>query len=107
MATLNPDDIESIEILKDAFATAIYGSRGAAGVILITTKKGSRDKTQVNVGYTLSLDRPLGKLDLLTGDQYAMVYNQFYNTTNYSLSTANTDWLDAVTRTAVRRVTAS
>ena len=101
LATLNPDDIESIEILKDAFATAIYGSRGAAGVILITTKKGSRDKTQVNVGYTLSLDRPLGKLDLLSGDQYAMVYNQFYKTSNYSLSTANTDWLDAVTRTAV------
>lgn len=101
LATLNPDDIESIEILKDAFATAIYGSRGAAGVILITTKKGKRDNTQVNVGYTLSMDRPLGKLDLLTGDQYATVYNDYYNTTDYSLSRANTDWLDAVTRTAV------
>ena len=101
LATLNPEDIESIEILKDAFATAIYGSRGAAGVILITTKKGSRDKTRINVGYTLSLDRPLGKLDLLNGDQYAMVYNQYDNTSDYSLSTANTDWVDAVTRTAV------
>ncbi len=101
LATLNPDDIESIEILKDAFATAIYGSRGAAGVILITTKKGSRDKTQVNVGYTLSLDRPLGKLDLLDGEDYAKVYDIYYNTTGYSQSHANTDWIDAVTRTAV------
>ena len=100
LASLNPDDIESIEILKDAFATAIYGSRGAAGGILITTKKGSRDKTQVNVGYTLSVDRPMGKLDLLTGDQYSMVYNNYYNTTAYQ-PLANTDWLDAVTRTAV------
>lgn len=101
LATLNPDDIESIEILKDAFATAIYGSRGAAGVILITTKKGSRDKTQINVGYTLSLDRPLGKLDLLDGEDYAKVYDMYYNTTGYSQSHANTDWIDAVTRTAV------
>lgn len=101
LATLNPDDIESIEILKDAFATAIYGSRGAAGVILITTKKGRRDNTQINVGYTLSMDRPLGKLDMLTGDQYATVYNNYYNTTDYSRSMANTDWIDAVTRTAV------
>jgi len=100
LASLNPDDIESIEILKDAFATAIYGSRGAAGVILITTKKGARGKTQVNVGYTLSLDRPIGKLSLLNGEQYAMVYNNYYNTSDY-LSLANTDWLDAVTRTAV------
>lgn len=100
LAALNPDDIESIEILKDAFATAIYGSRGAAGVILITTKKGARGKTQVNVGYTLSLDRPLGKLSLLDGNQYAMVYNNYYNTSAY-LPIADTDWLDAVTRTAM------
>ena len=101
LATLNPEDIESIEILKDAFATAIYGSRGAAGVILITTKKGSRDKTQVNVGYTLGLDRPLGKLDLLNGSEYSQVYNAYYNTSAYGQSQANTDWIDAVTRTAV------
>lgn len=100
LATLNPDDIESIEILKDAFATAIYGSRGAAGVILITTKKGSRDRTQVNVGYTLSVDKPLGKLSLTNGSEYAQVYNQYYNTTEYQ-NLANTDWIDEVTRTAV------
>ncbi len=100
LAALNPDDIESIEILKDAFATAIYGARGAAGVILITTKKGSRGKTKVNVGYTVSLDRPIGKLDLLNGDEYATIYNAYYNTNAYQKK-YNTDWLDEVTRTAV------
>lgn len=99
LATLNPDDIESIEILKDAFATAIYGSRGAAGVILITTKKGRRDRTQVNVGYTVSIDNPMGKLDLLNGDEYSDVYNRYYKTGYPKF--ANTDWVDAVTRTAV------
>ncbi len=100
LAALNPDDIESIEILKDAFATAIYGARGAAGVILITTKKGSRGRAKVNVGYTVSLDRPLGKLDLLNGDEYATIYNAYYNTDTYQKK-YNTDWLDKVTRTAV------
>lgn len=100
LATLNPDDIESIEILKDAFATAIYGSRGAAGVVLITTKKGRRDRTQVNVGYTLALDRPIGKPDLLTGDEYAMMYSMYHKGGSFPVL-ANTDWLDAVTRTAV------
>lgn len=100
LATLNPDDIESIEILKDAFATAIYGSRGAAGVVLITTKKGSRDKTQVNVSYTLGVERPLGKLDLLNGDQYSQIYSQYYPNASYPAG-YNTDWVDAVTRTAV------
>lgn len=100
LATLNPDDIESIEILKDAFATAIYGSRGAAGVILITTKKGSRDRTQVNVGYTLSVDRPVGKLDLLTGDEYSRIYSAYYPGSSFPRY-KNTDWLDEVTRTAV------
>lgn len=100
LATLNPDDIESIEILKDAFATAIYGSRGAAGVVLITTKKGSRDRTQVNIGYTLGIDRPLGKLDLLNGEEYSTIYTLYHKGDNYPVL-ANTDWVDAVTRTAV------
>ncbi len=100
LAALNPDDIESIEILKDAFATAIYGSRGAAGVVLITTKKGTRNQTQVNVGYTLAIDRPLGKLNLLSGDEYSEIYSM-YNTGSRFPKGANTDWVDAVTRTAV------
>lgn len=100
LANINPDDIESIEILKDAFATAIYGSRGAAGVILITTKKGTQGKTKVNVGYTLSIDNPIGKLDLLNGDEYSQIYSLYYPKGNYPAG-YNTDWLDAVTRTAV------
>lgn len=100
LATLNPDDIESIEILKDAFATAIYGSRGAAGVILITTKKGSKDKTRVNVGYTLGLDNPLGKQSLLSGDEYSTIYSLYYPNLSFP-KLENTDWIDAVTRTAV------
>ena len=100
LANINPDDIESIEILKDAFATAIYGSRGAAGVILITTKKGSKGRTKVNVGYTLGIDNPIGKLDLLNGDQYSQVYSTYYPKGKFPMG-YNTDWIDAITRTAV------
>lgn len=100
LASLNPDDIESIEILKDAFSTAIYGSRGSAGVILITTKKGSREKTQVNINYTLSVENPLDKLDMLNGDEYSAIYSSYYPD-GYFPTGHNTDWVDAVTRTAV------
>lgn len=100
LMSLNPDDIESIEILKDAFSTAIYGSRGSAGVILITTKKGSREKTQVNVNYSMAIDNPIGKLDLLNGDEYAAIYSAYYPDGNFPTG-YNTDWVDAVTRTAV------
>ena len=100
LLSLNPDDIESIEILKDAFATSIYGSRGSAGVVLITTKKGNYSRPSVNLSYTLSLDRPIGKLDLLNGDEYVQIYKQFYPNDIYTAG-HNTDWLDAVTRTAV------
>nr|MDE7073728.1 SusC/RagA family TonB-linked outer membrane protein [Odoribacter sp.] len=100
LTALNPDDIESIEILKDAFATAIYGSRGSAGVILITTKKGSRERTKVDVTYSVSFDRPIGKLDLLNGEEYNRIYTMLYPNTPFT-SPYNTDWLDEVTRTAV------
>lgn len=105
LATLNPDDIESIEILKDAFATAIYGSRGANGVVLVTTKKGSRDRTRIQVTHTLGIDRLMGKLPLLDGDGYAQVYTNYFNGQNFPMGT-NTDWVDAVTRTAVSNNTA-
>ncbi len=102
LAALNPDDIESIEILKDAYATAIYGSRGSAGVILITTKKGAREDAQVTVNYGISFDRPIGKLPVLNGDEYAKIYSMYYPSTGYKFKSGiNTDWVDAVTRTAV------
>jgi TonB-linked SusC/RagA family outer membrane protein len=100
LTSLNPDDIESIEILKDAFATAIYGSRGSAGVILITTKKGSRDRTKIDVTYSMSIENPLGKLKLLNGEQYNMIYSMYYPNSPFT-SQYNTDWIDEVTRQAV------
>lgn len=67
---INPADIESIEVLKDADATAIYGSRGANGVVLITTKKGKVGKTRVNVNLSSSLGKVTRFLDLMNTEQY-------------------------------------
>jgi len=107
LLSLNVNDIESIEILKDAYATAIYGSRGSAGVVLITTKKGKRDNAQVSLSYAASFERPLGKLALLNGDEYSAIYSQYYPNDRYNAG-FNTDWLDEITRTAFsHRVSAS
>lgn len=73
---LNPRDIESIEVLKDASATAIYGSRGANGVILITTKKGKKGKTNIDAFYSASLSEISKKLDVLNGVEYAQYQNE-------------------------------
>src|SRR4030095_11399276 len=67
---LNPNDIASMEILKDASATAIYGSRGANGVVLITTKKGQRGRTSINFNSTVSLDSYNSLTDWMTGGEY-------------------------------------
>ncbi len=73
--SLNPNDIESIEILKDASATAIYGSRGANGVVLITTKKGDKDKITLNYsGYT-GIQNISNKIDVLSTDEYINFIN--------------------------------
>ncbi|SFW59106.1 TonB-linked outer membrane protein, SusC/RagA family [Sinomicrobium oceani] len=68
--SLNPNDIESIEILKDASATAIYGSRGANGVILITTKRGSAQRISVNYDAYIGVQSVAKKMDLLSAGQY-------------------------------------
>jgi TonB-linked SusC/RagA family outer membrane protein len=70
---IHPNDIESIEVLKDADATAIYGSRGANGVVLITTKKGTEGKTQVKVNLSNTLSQVSHFLDLMDTDQYLEV----------------------------------
>ena len=67
---LNPNDISSIEILKDASATAIYGSRGANGVVLISTKKGQRGRTSINFNSTVSLDNYKSLTDWISGGEY-------------------------------------
>jgi TonB-dependent starch-binding outer membrane protein SusC len=70
MADINPNDIESIEILKDAAATSIYGSRGANGVILITTKKGKAGKTKFNFDYSTGIINPTNRLEFLSAQEH-------------------------------------
>jgi TonB-linked SusC/RagA family outer membrane protein len=71
LASINPSDIESIEILKDASATAIYGSRGANGVVIITTKRGSYGKSQISVDASYGFQEVANKLEMLNSKQYA------------------------------------
>ncbi|MEA3477258.1 MAG: TonB-dependent receptor [Bacteroidota bacterium] len=78
---INPNDIESIEVLKDASSTAIYGSRGANGVVLITTKrgkKGGRSKPVFDVNYKINFARPTGMYDLLSNEEYMSLYQEAY-----------------------------
>ena len=71
LTSINPSDIESIEILKDASATAIYGSRGANGVVIITTKRGEAGKSEISAEISLGMQSVSNKLDLLNSQQYA------------------------------------
>lgn len=92
-----PNDIESIEILKDASATAIYGSRGANGVILVTTKKGRNGKMQVELNSTYSSQNVSQRIDLLNASEFAN-YRQTINSA-YQQGSAETDWQDLIYRT--------
>lgn len=76
IADLNPADIESMEVLKDAAATAIYGSRGANGVILITTKKGRAGKTRFDFGYSQGIVDPTNRLDFISAEQHLRLRDQ-------------------------------
>ena len=71
---LNPNDIESIEVLKDAASAAIYGSRAAGGVVLITTKRGKEGKTQVNYDYQFGITQLAKKIDMLNAMEFAELY---------------------------------
>lgn len=82
ISTINPNDIESLEVLKDASATAIYGARGANGVILITTKKGTTGKPAFNYGFSAGTQRLNNKLDLLSAGDYAKKSNAWAATQN-------------------------
>src|SRR5690606_11359580 len=75
---INPSDIESIEVLKDADATAIYGSRGANGVGLITTKKGAAGKPRLQAGYSTGYGEVANRLDLLNTEQWLAVREQAF-----------------------------
>lgn len=76
LSMLNPQDIESMEVLKDASATAIYGSRGANGVVLITTKNGKEGKLNINISSSLSISNVIKKIDVLTGPEFARYRNE-------------------------------
>ncbi|WP_256006348.1 SusC/RagA family TonB-linked outer membrane protein [Pedobacter deserti] len=104
LGNLNPSDIESIEVLKDAYATSIYGSRGASGVILVTTKKGSEKNAVVNFRYITGAAQPIGTYSLLNGQQYNQLYTALYQelgTPATFASADNTDWVKAISRTAI------
>jgi TonB-dependent starch-binding outer membrane protein SusC len=97
---LNPNDIASIDILKDASATAIYGSRGANGVILITTKSGRGRKMAVEYGTVLSVAEPANRLDLLNRDEFLAGAEALGGDRALLDQGGNTDWQDVVLRTS-------
>ena len=96
---INPQDIESIEVLKDASASAIYGSRAANGVIVITTKKGSKGRTQINVSMTTGLSTLANKVNVFKADEFRKQVVAVNGTLQDG--GANTDWQDELTRTGV------
>ena len=105
LSTINPQDIESFNVLKDASATAIYGSRGSNGVIIITTKKGrSGMAPQISYAGSLTISKNNKTLKVLNGDEFRSYITDLYGTDHdayRALGTANTDWQDLIYRTAV------
>jgi TonB-linked SusC/RagA family outer membrane protein len=105
LSIINPNDIESMTVLKDASATAIYGNRASAGVILITTKKGKLGDA-VRIGYTgnVSFGNAINRVDVLSADEYRdAVFAQYPDghPARTLLGEANTDWQDEIFHTAV------
>ena len=105
LSDINPNDIASIEILKDGAASAIYGSRAANGVVLITTKKGSRGRTQVNYDGYVSAASPTKLHDLLNAKDFVMIANEKYENHGdkgqavYDPNGPDTNWNDYIYRT--------
>ncbi len=100
LAGINPEDIESFTVLKDASATAIYGSRASNGVIVITTKKGS-DKVKVAYSGTFALSQRTKTLDVLTADEFRQIVPGITGVPSDAVyGTANTNWQDEIFRTA-------
>lgn len=104
LASINPSDIESVDVLKDASATAIYGARGSNGVILITTKKGSRGQQQVNFTSSFSFSEVENELDLMNAEQFVEIANERARNDGATepfpdpsaVTDVNTDWMDEV-----------
>ncbi len=107
--SLNPQDIESIEILKDASASAIYGSRGANGVVLITTKNGQAGKSEITFDSYYSIQKLRKKIDLMNATEFAILANEralndgvtpFFTESQINSFGKGTDWQDVLYRTA-------
>ncbi len=104
--TINPNDIESISILKDASATALYGSRASNGVIIITTKKGTKGKLKYNFNTQTSVANTSDQVDVLSADQIRSIITADAaatgnNTYKNLLGTANTNWQNEIYRSAL------
>jgi TonB-linked SusC/RagA family outer membrane protein len=106
---VNMDDVETIQVLKDASATAIYGSRGANGVIIITTKSGKSGKGQINLNAYYGVQQATGIVDVLDAKQFATLHNEMMTNAGMALNPAyadpeslgeGTDWVDALFRNA-------
>ena len=97
LSSLNPQDIASMNVLKDASATAIYGSRASNGVIMITTKRGKvGQKTQIAVSVQSSLSEAARRVRVLSADEYRSLIQRISPATASKLGTANTDWQDEI-----------
>lgn len=116
LATINPSDIESVEILKDVSAAGIYGSRGANGVIIVTTKRGRTGKPAFNFTSRVGFSAPVAKPRMLNSKQYLQLYQEAYNNDGgvglaplpggilwENAQNTNTDWWDLTTRTGVKQ----
>ncbi len=99
--TIAPEDIETFNILKDASAAAIYGSRGANGVVIITTKRGTERKgAQIDFNTFFSLEKVAHRLDLVSGEDYRKFISEYPALgTAFIDGGANTDWQDQIFRT--------
>lgn len=115
LASINPEDIESIEVLKDAAATAIYGSRGSNGVIIITTKRASKGGFRVSYSGSVGISRPTALPNMLNSEQYLQLYQEAYENDGgigqaplpggiswEQARRTNTNWVDLTTRTGIK-----
>lgn len=83
---INPADVESIDVLKDASATAIYGSRGANGVVMVTTRQAKEGRTEINLDYSFGIQQSAKMFDMLNASQYAALHNEMRSNAGLSLN---------------------
>ena len=104
LASVNSNDIESFSVLKDASATAIYGSRASNGVIIITTKKGTKGAIQIDANASLSVKQNTRTIKMMTGDELRAYVDKVYGQSSAAyaiLGTDNTDWQKQIYRPAI------